>query len=349
MNREVPRRPEQNADDADLFEAAGDPVLSAGSHRLLEGHLMSEIDAMARPQGAPDPHPAPRPRRSPYRRLAWIAVPVTALAVAATIALNPLGGNDDSATRATPDGKSPLTVIKVVPGSAKDLAAVVDRISFAAGASAQTPGPDQYLYTETRSAHAIIDGDNTRVDEPSTRRSWASPDGSRTWTINGTWQAAEPPTFDPHMGAPTYNFLASLPRDPDALLARIHADTEGQGNGADAQAFKTIGDLIRNQVLPPGLADVLYRTAARIPGVVVVPESTDAIGRTGIALARTDEVAGDRTEWIFDRNTYEFLGERTVLIRPLEKLPAGTVTGHSAALKRSIVDTIPTAPITRTT
>ncbi|MYW02898.1 CU044_5270 family protein [Streptomyces sp. SID3343] len=368
MNRDAPRLPERPADDrapddrtpddgnpedrnpddrdADLFEASGDPVLSAGSLRLLEGHLMSEIDAVADPLDAPATHPAPRSRRTSrrtiHRRLAWVAAPVTALAVAATIALYPSdGGGRDF--RVAPEGKPPLTVVKVLPGSTKNLAAVVDRISLAADTSSRTPRPDQYLYVESTTANAVFVGNETAyVGERHTRRVWATPDGRQLLVAGGPgpeiWRGDNP---NPYVGDPTYDFLAALPRDPDALLARIHAETEGQGSGVDAQAFTTIGDMIREQVLPPGLAGAVYRTAARIPGVVVVPESTDALGRTGIALARADDAGGDRTEWIFDRDTYAFLGERTVLTRAVNGLAVGTVTGLSAVVKQTIVDTVP--------
>ncbi|MFC8263926.1 hypothetical protein ACFUNF_41605 [Streptomyces sp. NPDC057291] len=38
----------------------------------------------------------------------------------------------------------------------------------------------------------------------------------------------------------------------------------------------------------------------------------DAAGREGIALAHVDQQSGDRTEWIFDRKTYAYLGSRGV-------------------------------------
>jgi hypothetical protein len=135
----------------------------------------------------------------------------------------------------------------------------------------------------------------------------------------------------------------AVPTDPDALLARIYADTakNGKGTSPDQKAFQGIGEIIAESVLPPGLAGALYVVAARIPGVELVEESTDAAGRGGIALARTGEDFGARDEWIFDRNTYEYLGQRSVQTRPLAGVPAGTVTSLSAVVKRAVVDTAP--------
>jgi hypothetical protein len=81
--------------------------------------------------------------------------------------------------------------------------------------------------------------------------------------------------------------------------------------------------------VPPDLAVALYQAAARIPGVTVVDDSMDALGRHGVAVARADN--GGREEWIFDRDTLQFLGERDVL-------PDGTIGGSTAIVARAVVD-----------
>lgn len=151
----------------------------------------------------------------------------------------------------------------------------------------------------------------------------------------------------PHLGAPSHDYLASLPTDPDALLRKIYEETEGQGNGKDQQAFTTIGDLLGESWPSPELTAALYRAAAKIPGVVLVDSATDAVGRKGVAVARLDEF-GARTEWIFDSKTLTLLGERTVqvngngdedgLIKP------GTVISTSAIMVRAFVDDIKVTP-----
>jgi Sigma-70 region 2 len=78
------------------------------------------------------------------------------------------------------------------------------------------------------------------------------------------------------------------------------------------------------------------RAAARIPGITVVDDATDALGRHGIAIARTDGLS--RTEWIFDRTGLQFLGERSVLTEAMGPVPAGTVTASTAIVARAIVD-----------
>ncbi|MGW3142435.1 hypothetical protein [Streptomyces sp. NPDC001139] len=67
-------------------------------------------------------------------------------------------------------------------------------------------------------------------------------------------------------------------------------------------------------------------------------DAVDATGRHGIAIAREND--GERTEWIFDKKTLRFLGERTVVVRAVAHSPfkVGTVTFTSAITQRAIVD-----------
>ncbi|MFD0573154.1 hypothetical protein ACFQ0T_32915 [Kitasatospora gansuensis] len=90
--------------------------------------------------------------------------------------------------------------------------------------------------------------------------------------------------------------------------------------------------------MPGKLAAALYQAAARIPGVVLVDSATDAAGRTGIAIARTNPASGSRDEIIFDRTSYAFLGERSVQITEVSGVKPGTVTANTAVLKRAAAD-----------
>ncbi len=52
------------------------------------------------------------------------------------------------------------------------------------------------------------------------------------------------------------------------------------------------GDLLRTMEARPGVSAALYRAAARIPGVVLVSEATDSVGRAAVARVHN----GERTE-----------------------------------------------------
>jgi hypothetical protein len=133
---------------------------------------------------------------------------------------------------------------------------------------------------------------------------------------------------------PTYRLLQTLPTNPHALLAMIYGVERGHGPGPDQEAFVTIGDLLRNTIAPPKVAAALYRAAALIPGVTLVPHATDAIGRHGVAVARIGPGVdgGIRDELIFSRTTLRLIGERTVIAR------TGTTTSATAIITRAFVD-----------
>ena len=74
-------------------------------------------------------------------------------------------------------------------------------------------------------------------------------------------------------------------------------------------------------LMPPDVRAALYQALAKIPGVTVVQDATDAAGRRGVALARAAAIEGPgssgwlRLEIILDSNTYRYLGARHVVTR----------------------------------
>ncbi|RSS72785.1 CU044_5270 family protein [Streptomyces sp. WAC06614] len=240
-----------------------------------------------------------------------------------------------------------------LPAAAPDPAAVqlLDRAALAAHEQPAPPVRDgQYLYTRTTGhSTGLSETQNrqmeaSRTDESAER--WVSVDGSAgtvTRTARGTTTDPARGTTGATLNGPTYRFLESLPTDPDRLLSLIYSDTRrnhgpgsGSTTGPDQQAFVAIGDLLRTVEAPPGVSAALYRAAARIPGVVLVPEATDAAGRPGVAVARSHN--GERTEWIFDRQTLRLLGERTVLLKNSVWGPQGTPVTSVAILSRGITN-----------
>ena len=137
------------------------------------------------------------------------------------------------------------------------------------------------------------------------------------------------------MNDPTYRFLQSLLTDPHALLSLIERQMSGQQPPPE-EAFITIGDLLREAIAPPRVSAALYRAAALIPGVTVVADATDAIGRHGVAVAMTHQ--GVRSEWIFSRQTLQYLGERDI------NVANGTSAGVTAVQQRAFVDHAGQAP-----
>jgi len=110
------------------------------------------------------------------------------------------------------------------------------------------------------------------------------------------------------------------------------------GQEPDQAMFVLVGGLMRNAIVPPAQAAALYRAVARIPGVTIVENAVDAAGRKGVAITREDPDNPSRDEWIFDRNTFQFLGQRTVASEDYSDVKEGTVTSNTAVLRRAVVD-----------
>ncbi|WP_051848654.1 CU044_5270 family protein [Streptomyces sp. NRRL WC-3725] len=341
MIRKKSRREESldHAELARLLPAPGDPHLSLDRHLLLEEHLMNEIRRAT---------PAPAPSRRPARRVLLIGVPVSAAALAGAFALTALTNSGGSDTTATTPLPVEAPIVRIEPGSTARLASTVEHIAAAASArKTPEPGPGQYIYIKSKVSyltvsHTDTDKSKTLVQPLHIREVWNSPDGKRGWLDEPGYQPKGGVTLDSdterNVNSPSYDYLKTLPTDPDALLKKIYKETEGRGNSPDQQAFTTVGDLLDEQLAPAKLNAALYRAAAKIPGVVVVEHVKDAAGREGIALAHVDQQSGDRTEWIFDRRTYAYLGSRAVQVKQANGIKPGTVLENTAVLERAVVD-----------
>ncbi|MFG3054957.1 CU044_5270 family protein [Kitasatospora sp. NPDC048239] len=344
----------EGAELARLLPPPAKPELSSDRHRLLRGHLMSEIQNQ-KAQGR-------KPAGARRGRLGWVAVPALAGGLALAVVLS--GGSGEvrpAQQQAQQQGQQQGqggAALNAAPVAAVQLLTQV--ADTAAGKADPKPGKQQYVYVDSLVAFSstnLATGE-TGVDKPHRRQTWFSVDGSQWGVLKEEGRPAEPaprkegdkrpaprtdggewinPTTVQSLHSPTYQYLAALPTDPDVLLKKIYEETKGQGRTPDQEAFATIGDLLREQLAPPAVGSALYRAAAKIPGVTVVDDSVDASGRHGVAVAHVDGTT--RTEWIFDPASHEFLGERLVVVGEGNELgKPGAVIGHSAVLGRTVVD-----------
>ncbi|SHN47664.1 CU044_5270 family protein [Cryptosporangium aurantiacum] len=293
-------------------------------------------------------------RRSLRPALAGVA----AIGVAAAVGAGVVVGSSDRGAQRAPD-----STIQAQPSHARpsDAPMLLREVSWVTDRTSVSVRDDQFIYTEMKVRSILArrksDGQPTTIDDDS--QYWESADGSKPgWNISadkrghrqGGPTAANP---EPNLESPTYKYLTTLPTDPDVLLARIRAavaQTEGSKPDAvvdmDQAAFTIIGDLVRHGPLPPALGAALYRAAAQIPGVQLVPDAVDAAGRHGIgvvrrstALAALPSEGGTQSrldpvyemEWIFDAKTYSLLGTRT-------ESRAATIS--VAVIERAVVDRV---------
>jgi hypothetical protein len=310
MNADDPRRKDM-AELARMVPAPAERELPAGRQRTLKEYLMSELRLASSP---PAGRPATR-RRKP----AIVIAAAGAAALAAAIVLILLPGNTSGAS----------------PAAVRLLAKI-------ATTAARQPSPpvrdSQFWYIKSWVAYLVCNGgsgNNCVLEKPHERQIWLSvsnlcvtgllrEDGQDTPLAENT----NCPDRG-HMNAPTYRFLQSLPTDPRALLDLIEREMAGQQPRPE-EAFTTIGDLLREAIAPPRVSAALYRAAALIPGVTVVADATDAVGRHGVAVAMTFQ--GVRSEWIFSKQTLRYLGERDI------NLANGSTAGEAAVLQRAFVD-----------
>ncbi|MEU1672416.1 CU044_5270 family protein [Streptomyces roseifaciens] len=242
--------------------------------------------------------------------------------------------------------------------------------SAAGGAVTPAPVHTRQVWLSADGGHPGLLREEGRPDTP------LNTGDAPVYALDGPGATPRPtaPGKRPSISNPTHQYVASLPTDPDALLKLIRDETRGQdGNpgpdrtqdagsspspasdpsrssspssspasDADQRAFAAIGDLLAETWAPPKVSAALYKAAAKIPGVTVVDAARDAAGREGIAVARTAH--GQQTQWVFDRSTYAFLGERTVLTEAGDAGPAGTVVGSSAVLIKAAVDRVGEVP-----
>ncbi|MFF0204029.1 CU044_5270 family protein [Streptomyces sp. NPDC005017] len=355
MNAHTPRQsPAEHEDATELFSRTARD-LPAGRHQFHKERLMAQIQ---QEQHVPTTAAA-QPRRKWLMRPA-IALPVIATAVAgAFFALSLTQGQEAPGGGL---GTGPALTTPVGAVSTKGLPQLVDQIAVAAGEESHPKvGPGQYIYIESRGTGTFVKVDHGKSSlvshDLSTRQVWESADGTRGWLIDP--RVNEGPegetlslpdeqgnTPEATLNAPSYDYLAALTTDPDELLAKIYKETEGMGNSPDQQAFTTIGDLLGESYPPAKLYPALFKAAAKIPGVVVVNDAVDAAGRHGVAVAREDH--GVREEWIFDKKTHVYLGQRSVQVSGTSGedglIKPGTVISTSAVMKRAVVDEMKEVP-----
>ncbi|MEU6550502.1 CU044_5270 family protein [Streptomyces sp. NPDC046915] len=361
MNADTSRQDQAEWDEsAQLFSRTARD-LPTGRHQFHRERLMAQIhDTQREERTGAAPAKARRGFRLPRPA---IVLPAMAAAVAAAV----VAGTAMSGGGGVRDGgvaTGPALTTQVGAATTKGVPQLLDQISLAAAdGSHPDVKPGQYIYIESKSADSFlktVDGKTTPASHELHRRQiWKSPDGTKGWLIdpsddeNPKGETLDLPdergfTPKPSLNGPSYDYLTKLTTDPAALLAKIYKETKGHGNSPDQEAFTTIGDLLGESYPPAELYSALFKAAEKIPGVVVVRDAVDAVGRHGVAVARLDESSGQREEWIFDPKTHVFLGERTVQVRKNSGqdglIKPGTVVYTSAIMDRAVVDGIKQTP-----
>jgi hypothetical protein len=313
------------------------PELTAGRSQALRAHLAAEV-ARERHGAAPAPGYAPSRQQAAQwqpaqwrpapagsgRRRNWLVAGLTsAVAVGAAAAVAVTVWMPGNSGGAGPGGAGPGTGISAgskstAPGDALTAVTLLAKI---ADAAARQPQPkvsnSEFVYVRSEVSWG------TPLHERQVWMSVASLCNPPGLLIEhgkrislGNQDAASQPTTPGFCGGgvndPTYRFLQKLPTDPQALLSFIYHQIRGERWGSElaGEEFTTIGDMIRESIVPPKTAAGLFRAAALIPGVRLVGHVTNAVGRPGIGVSFKGHGDLAASEWIFDPVTYQFIGER---------------------------------------
>lgn len=217
---------------------------------------------------------------------------------------------------------------------------------------------DGYLYTRTDALWKFQGGDKFMYLRPLVREFWMAADGSgriretveepiflsdsdrEAWLAGGFDVFAINEDFGPGGLEPQFD-NAALPIQVEALREAVRqlAAASHPWPRTDAQMFVVIGDLLRDPLTPPDVRAALYEVAASLPGIELLGETTDRMGRPGIAVAMTANQL--REIIIFDPATSALLEERTVGLEPYGNTAAPITWSYSTYLDSKVVAELP--------
>jgi len=139
--------------------------------------------------------------------------------------------------------------------------------------------------------------------------------------------------------------VSNLPSDPDELYRKLAAEARGKSAEFAWSIFQLIGDALRETISTPQQRAALYEAAARVPGIELIGNIADRIGRRCVAVTVPSEDDTQRLELLLDPRTFDLLGEEeTVLEGNAFGYPAGTVIGYATYLTSQLVGSDHTRP-----
>jgi hypothetical protein len=296
----------------------------------------AEPAALSRARARMFHEPAPARRRA---RWVWGLAPAGALAAALAVAVAAGGISHPASPPKQGAAPPPRSTAPEIPTDAAGVLRLAAEEVRTAPALPAKPG--QFVYVESLDATDNVINLETKPKwvppREKNRKIWLAVDGVKAGLLRETdvktGEKDEDVPLDAHT-VPAY--VTSLPTDPKAMLAWLHQGDRGTYNdGSDAMAWGKIGDTLREQYLTPPEQAALFEAAAMFPGVTLVKQA-DLAGRKGVAVSRVDHQV--RFDYIFDAKTYDFLGERVVVVGNLPPYPKGVVSRWTARLQVAIVD-----------
>ena len=246
------------------------PAALRNGRDILESAI-ADMDQAQSSAPQPQRYPAQRPYKSKRGMLIGASVAAVA-AVAAATTSSILSGHSSS-------GQSSNTGINL-------MAAIVLRNVGKAAGNQQGGWPNAAYWHIT----SVYESDGKIYH----RDIWLAHHGNSVLEDDGVSGAMTPSSlglnvFDVGGTGLTWDQLYALPTDPAKLEPVLQSDIKGAGPNPTAELYTVVGDLLRESPAPPALRKALYEIAATIPGVKLVGDYKDALGRTGTAVERDGE------------------------------------------------------------
>ncbi|WP_433514230.1 CU044_5270 family protein [Nonomuraea sp. CA-143628] len=287
-----------------------------------------------------------RPRRGwpavlPVRRVALVGAMAVTLTAGILVTEVGLGGSAPH---------TPGYLVAAPPADAKALLGLAARA--AADQPDVVPPRGQYVHTKMLAQRSLYTKDRSGKTQYTkvlvNEERWEAADVGKPWLSRTQGLSATGPAPRTYWdrgvedivyesgacpGLPAYARLGAWPTDPAQVRAKIVADTGEE----PLRIWRSLQSLVRESVVRPSLGAALYQVAAGLDGIVLIGDSVDAAGRPGLAVAM-DEGDGTRSELIFDRKTYRYLGERTINTRDRKvKMSAQAITERKGATQGTAV------------
>ena len=234
------------------------------------------------------------------RRNALVACAISAAAVVTAVAVlapDTLGGN--------------------VPAANAEAAQVLDRAAVVVLAEPFVePRPDQFLYVRQEGAGEV----------------WLSVDGTHDGLIlspgnrdlipgcrNGKKDAIKGDrVVGTEVCAPEPAYLPDLPTDVNAMHQYLRTTYLPDSEGFTNRLAKGIKDLFLHYLRPQARA-ALLQAAGRFPGLTVIHDAADELGRHGIGIAWSS--TGYDNLFLLDPNTYKVVGPKLAIVDHVEQRP----------------------------
>jgi hypothetical protein len=220
--------------------------------------------------------------------------------------------------------------------------------------SIQRDGSYSFLYTKQREIWLSVDRTGLLRDHHVGAVRWLTPADRDKWIESGrprvqgasVGDTAMDPIGAYYIGDERFTTqqLRDFDPTPQQLFDRLRSRVGDRGQSPNGEVFVEIADALREAPQTPRLRAMLYRALALVPGVQLLGNVKDRLGRDAIGVAYTEHT-GMRHELLFDPQTAEVLNERQVVVRPVQGLRAapGTAVEDVVYTRRAVTDTT-TAP-----